>query len=155
MDDDERLIQAVFKKYSNDKNEITCPQFVKIIKKLSGYLPTLKKYTLESVSNAFLYFDKDANGTISYDEFVEWWQCKDRYSYITGDKADELKKVLRIFNKFSTNHRMNTDQFVQAKLHITGETHYNMDEMEKEFDMADTETLGYMTFIEFVDWFSR
>eukprot|EP00928_Gymnodinium_smaydae_P066929 TRINITY_DN49893_c0_g1_i1.p1 TRINITY_DN49893_c0_g1~~TRINITY_DN49893_c0_g1_i1.p1 ORF type:complete len:297 (+),score=82.08 TRINITY_DN49893_c0_g1_i1:66-893(+) len=111
-------IKKVFKKFDADESgDISCMELSKVLTKLN---PT---FTLTSCSEMFRHIDADKDGSIQYDEFVNWLTSKDgeyrgvkaslrmlRDEFLDGSFPDDEKRAnkrsqLRVkFEKWDRNH---------------------------------------------------
>ena len=62
-------LREAFDSFDTDANgHIDGPEFTKLIAVLDPGMPN------ESIEIGFTEIDQDRNGTIEFDEFVDWWQ---------------------------------------------------------------------------------
>ena len=81
----------IYKKYSDPKtNKISREKFLLLISKLSKNVKEIKGIEMDVVNAIFLIFDKDSDGYIDSEEFIEWWSSSKRFSYFDEDTKARL-----------------------------------------------------------------
>lgn len=155
MDDD--LLRKVFNKFDTDRTgSLSRRQFIRMLIKLQKTVSNLRGMEMKRAEIAFEIFDTNHDNELSFSEFVEWWTCNDRYSYICGEKADTLATAYKIFTKFSTvapggHRRMTAYEFYNMQTELNGED-VNMESTDEVFEEIDADGNGSITFDEFVEW---
>lgn len=144
----------IYKKYSDPKtNKISREKFLLLISKLSKNVKEIKGIEMDVVNAVFLIFDKDSDGYIDSEEFIEWWGSSKRFTYFDEDKGKLVKKAYNLFKKYSKNkNSIDYNQFVQLlkDLKIDQEEMTNIE----TFEIMDVNNDGYINFYEFQKWLS-
>lgn len=144
----------IYKKYSDPKtNKISREKFLLLISKLSKNVKEIKGIEMDVVNAVFLIFDKDSDGYIDSEEFIEWWSSSKRFSYFDEDKGKLVKKAYNLFKKYAKNkNSIDYNQFVQLlkdlKLDQEGNEVVNIE----TFEIMDVNNDGYINFYEFQKW---
>jgi len=144
----------IYKKYSDPKtNKISREKFLLLISKLSKNVKEIKGIEMDVVNAVFLIFDKDSDGYIDSEEFIEWWTSSKRFSYFDENTTKLVKKAYNLFKKYAKNKNiMDYNQFVQLlkDLKIDKEEMINIE----TFESMDVNNDGYINFFEFQKWLS-
>jgi Ca2+-binding EF-hand superfamily protein len=105
-----------------------------------------------------MMIDRDGSGTLSYDEFLKWWQQKDRFQTvdITQEKLQKLHGYLTIFKSFDTDGNGILDKqeytFLHKELTKKNLTRHSFEEFVADIDQNGDENLS---FNEFAEWLLR
>ena len=158
----------IYKKYSDPKtNKISREKFLLLISKLSKNVKEIKGIEMDVVNAIFLIFDKDSDGYIDSEEFIEWWSSSKRFSYFDEDTTKLVKKAYNLFKKYASARSDSTpvrsgsnlaknknsidyNQFVQ----LLKDLKLDQDEMTniETFESIDVNDDGYINFFEFIMW---
>lgn len=142
----------IYKKYSDPKtNKISREKFLLLISKLSKNVKEIKGIEMDVVNAVFLIFDKDSDGYIDSEEFIEWWTSSKRFSYFDEDKGKLVKKAYNLFKKYAKNKNvMDYNQFIL----LLKDLKLDQEEMTniETFEIMDVNNDGYINFYEFQAW---
>lgn len=141
-------LRHIFNKFDTEhKGYLTRTQFIRMLIRLKK----LRGKEVEHAKTAFEIFDIDGNEQLSFNEFLEWWKCKNRYDYIFGKRADKIGKIYKLFSKYSKEGQMNSYNFYSLQTeNIDGSL--SIESTGEVFDTLDTDNDGTISFPEFLEW---
>lgn len=100
--------------------------------------------------------DKNGDGHIAYDEFIQWWRQADRFAKVTArTQADEeaLQRAVSYFRYFDKDASGQVDRQEFRALHadLVKNKFTNMP-FEECLRTLDTDGDGSISFNEYIDW---
>lgn len=146
----------IYKKYSDTKtNKISREKFLLLISKLSKSVKEIKGVEMDVVNAVFLIFDKDSDGYIDSEEFIEWWSSSKRFTYFNEDNMKLIKKAYNLFKKYAKNKNMQLlldyNQFMQLLKDLKLNNDEEIVNIET-FESMDVNDDGFINFYEFQAW---
>ncbi|KAJ3027686.1 UNVERIFIED_CONTAM: hypothetical protein HDU68_003327 [Siphonaria sp. JEL0065] len=94
-------IRNTFNKYDADKSGcINAAEFRRLCYDMGYFLSD------EEVSMDIKILDLDGSGSITYDEFIKWWQRDDRFKMLQIGKEDmeRLDTFTKMFKQYDSDH---------------------------------------------------
>jgi Ca2+-binding EF-hand superfamily protein len=97
--DNQGMIRQLFEKYDGDNNgSINDKELQRLCADMGYYLKN------EEAQIAVQMLDSNGDGSIGYEEFLQWWRTEDRFSGLQLSPED-MQKLQVIRNDFSKYHR--------------------------------------------------
>eukprot|EP01087_Luapelamoeba_hula_P015520 TRINITY_DN464_c0_g1_i1.p1 TRINITY_DN464_c0_g1~~TRINITY_DN464_c0_g1_i1.p1 ORF type:complete len:164 (-),score=38.35 TRINITY_DN464_c0_g1_i1:38-529(-) len=147
------LSKRVFNKYDTDKSgSITTKEFKDLAYEM-GYFLSPSELDL-----ATSQLDKDGSGSISYEEFRQWWASDNRFAKLQShdSEQDALYQHLAAFRQADKDHSgsLSRQEFgpVYEKLKAANATRKPLDAC---FNDLDTDRSGHVSFNEYTNWLVR
>eukprot|EP00055_Hartaetosiga_balthica_P005380 m.15684 g.15684 ORF g.15684 m.15684 type:complete len:161 (-) comp4508_c0_seq1:111-593(-) len=115
----------------------------------------------EDVEKSLQMIDKNHDGMVSYDEFQQWWQKRDRFSVLQEelekqDRADHLEQWLEGVTQHFNFFDKDKSGFIHAHefeaLYNNLKQSYNLGSMEEARAMLDENNDGVISLQEYLRW---
>lgn len=145
------ISQAMFNKYKKD-GRMGEPEFKNLAYDLGNHLSD------GEVTMALKMIDKDGDGTVDYEEFVQWWRQEDRWGKLQLDEAQlqKLQNAAKYFRYWDKDGGGSIDREEFKGLHADlvkrGLTDKDLDRCLEDLDENRD---GEIQFNEYVDWLVR
>lgn len=94
------LSRIMFDKYDTDEDGCISTSELSFLCYDRGY-----PMTAEEVAAAMAKLDTDGNGTLSYDEFLNWWRTDSRFAMLQLSEAQQkvVANIVEIFKRFDAD----------------------------------------------------
>ena len=102
--------------------------------------------------------DKNSDGKLTYDEFIQWWKLEDRFEKLklSDENHAALTAASQFFHSFDHQHMGSISKQEFPNLYIElkdiGFQLGDLDEGMAEFDLDED---GFISFSEYVAWLKR
>lgn len=140
------VLKSLFDRYDSDKNG-------KLNKEeLYAFLENDLGLNTQQAETYLLLFDKDADGSISYKEFENWFRSGEKFESINDlTRYYYLQKMVEFFKKYDTDHNNAIDQNELRQLfeEYGGKDRNTVEGFMKQLDLDGN---GLVSFEEFACW---
>jgi len=147
------LSRVMFDKYDTDKTGTIDSKKFQMLCYDFGHFMDSTQLVL-----AIREIDRDGNGTIEYNEFVDWWKKSDRFKALELDDAslEKRKVAAEVFQKFDADSSGSIDknEFSEFHKHLVNNKLTTKNEADCLSDL-DSDRDGKVQFNEYVDWLQR
>lgn len=145
---DKDLLRSAFKKITDSCDNMSEQQFCLFVKRLSGKVKALKESDGESSKIIFKYLDKNSSGSVSFEEFKDWWRrdAPEKYKYFMGKNNELISKAYALYMSHANNGGMKEEEFSEMMSEL------GIEYTEDDFYYLDKNKDGVLSFGEFCDW---
>ena len=143
------VMRITFDKYANEEGKLGKDEFTKFCYNMGHYLEG------QAFEAAWIVLDADGNGTVSFDEFQDWWKQDDRWTHLqlSDEELTNLHMVHEYFKYYDTGNLgyLNAEQF-EACYQYMLQSGFALKQFSHCVQEIDKDGDGVINYNEFVHW---
>ena len=138
------VLKSLFQKYDKDNSgQLSMKEIPELLKNDLGLSD-------EEAETYTLLLDKDASGSLSFDEFKSWLTSGERLKNVDSYRFNLMYKAVEMFKKKDVDQSGSLERDEFAKLHVEmgGDPVY----LDSALNALDGDHNGKISFFEFMKW---